>query len=147
MLLDYMHLFFIPVDVTIPKGVCVTSRAFLVHLEQSEELRNALNALERRAGQLNLSSASGEEFGLAENALQEACCHCQTILESGKGHKQQKCFYKVLISIKMIFDMCKKSIANRSPLSSDPTLMKISRHFNLGKHCDKKFVLHRLRRR
>ena len=89
MLLDYMHLFFIPVDVTIPKGVCVTSRAFLVHLEQSEELRNALNALERRAGQLNLSSASGEEFDLAENALQEACCHCQTILESGMGHKQQ----------------------------------------------------------
>ena len=125
--LDYMHLFFIPVDVTIPKGVCVTSSAFRVHLEQSEELRNALNALERRAGQLNLSSASGEEFDLAENALQEACCHCQTILESGKGHKQQiGMFLQGFDFNKMFFGLCKKSSANKTPLSSDPTSMKIS---------------------
>ena len=123
----YMHLFLIPVDVTIPKGVCVTSSAFLDHLEQSEELRNALNALERRAGQLNLSSASGEEFDLAENALQEACCHCQTILESGKGHKQQiDMFLQGFDFNKMFLGLCKKSSANKTPLSSDPTSMKIS---------------------
>ena len=103
LLLQYMYLFFIAVELTIPKGVCVTSRAFQVHSEQSEELSDALNALERRAGQLNLSSAPGEEFDMANKALQEACSHCQAMLESGRGHKQQTRFNKILISITNIF--------------------------------------------